>query len=145
MGGAGREDEVGMWLLFTSVVALADPPDLPPPPVDLTPPKPELRIGPIPGVTTPEPTGLRQCFDTPPLPAVTPDTEGQIVLQVRVRKGRLSIVSTLHADQSVQALAPCFEREIAAWSWGPRKGTFKVPVTVGPPPVPAPTPLPPEK
>lgn len=62
--------------------------------------------------------------------AERPDIGGQITLQLRVRRNRVSLVTTTQADPPTRSLGPCFERELAAVVWPVRRGRLEVPITV---------------
>ena len=86
-----------------------------------------------PVVTLPEhPAGppLRQCL-TDPSPR---EASGRIVFELRIRRGKVAVISTATTDPRLEAYRPCFERELVAWDWGVRRATIEVPVEVAPEP-----------
>lgn len=62
---------------------------------------------------------------------------GAVVLELQVRRGKVSAATVASADPSVAAFGPCFERELAAWKWPVRRDDVRVTVQVASPPGPA--------
>lgn len=77
---------------------------------------------------------LQTCLTAPPAappsasPPVVPD--GQVMLQVRIRRGQVKVVTTTSISSGLEWLSPCLERRLAEWSWPVDKGRVEVPVTI---------------
>jgi hypothetical protein len=61
---------------------------------------------------------------------------GAVVLELQVRRGKVSAATVSSADDGVAAFGPCFERELAAWKWPVRRDDVRVTVKVASPPSP---------
>ncbi|MES2640894.1 MAG: hypothetical protein V4850_15500 [Myxococcota bacterium] len=55
---------------------------------------------------------------------------GAVVLELQVRRGKVSAATVSSADDGVAAFGPCFERELAAWKWPVRRDDVRVTVKV---------------
>jgi hypothetical protein len=73
---------------------------------------------------------LKTCTTVEPPAVASRPVSGALLLQVRVRRGRVAVVTTVEADPGVAPLGQCFERELVGWGWGARRGRFDVPVIV---------------
>jgi hypothetical protein len=94
-----------------------------------------LEIGPAVGRAGPVglPTGLTvsRCLAPGPAPSRF-EPAGRVTLVVRIRRHRVSLVTTATADPGLAPFAPCFERELAAAAWPVRRDRVEVPILVAP-------------
>ncbi|MCB9763680.1 MAG: hypothetical protein H6739_28180 [Alphaproteobacteria bacterium] len=77
---------------------------------------------------------LDACLTQPPAaakgPKVTSWPSGQVVLQVKVRRGAVTVVTTSSTDPGLEWLQPCLERELAEVTWPVQRGELEVPLEV---------------
>ncbi len=68
----------------------------------------------------------------PPVPRVgrANPPVGQVVFQLRFRKGEVAAVTVTHVDPAVDWATPCLKRELAAVRWEIPRGRVEVPVEV---------------
>jgi len=77
---------------------------------------------------------LQTCLATPAAPVPAPSTasiaDGQVQLQVTIRRGQVKLVTTTSVSEGLEWMTPCLERRLAEWTWPVRTGQVDVPVTV---------------
>lgn len=83
-------------------------------------------------------TCLQTTQPTPPTPAAPQVADGQIQLQVTIRRGQVKVVTTTSVSQGLEWMTPCLERRLAAWQWPDRTAEVQVPLTVTAEEAPAP-------
>ena len=89
-------------------------------------------------VTVPTGLVLAPCLAQPPVAPLHVEPVGTATIELRLRRGRLALVTRTVADPALQPLTACFERELAAVDWPLRRGKLAVSVTVVPDVVAAP-------
>lgn len=69
---------------------------------------------------------------TPPASAAgrTNPPDGQLVFQIKIRRGRIAVSSLASADQGLDFLTPCLQRELAAVEWPVKRAKGEVEVTI---------------
>jgi hypothetical protein len=86
--------------------------------------------------TPPDPRQLALGTCLQSLPPMTLDADQAIdnalLLQVRVRRGRVKLVTVAHVSPGLEPMAPCLERELYRIDWGIKKADLEVPVTIIP-------------
>lgn len=93
--------------------------------------EPQVMVTTVSGEAVP---ALGPCFTTPPPRFEMEGAAGRAVFEIRVRRGRVAIVSTTTIDPRLEPLRSCFERELAAWDWGVRRATIALPLQIAPVP-----------
>ncbi len=85
-------------------------------------------------LTTLDTTGLSftSCAPTTPRPA-TPGS-GTVVFELQLRRGHVSLVSVMSADDAAAPYQECLTRVLTDYAWPVRRGTLRVPVEVAPTP-----------
>lgn len=68
------------------------------------------------------------CTATPVAPGAP--TGGALVLQLRLRRGEVALVSTTHVDAAAAPYQPCVERVLASYAWTVRRGDLEVRIKV---------------
>jgi hypothetical protein len=94
-----------------------------------------LEIGPAVGragpVSLPAGLAVSSCLAPAPAPSRF-EPAGRVTLLVRIRRHRVSLVTTASADPGLAPFAPCFERELAALAWPVRRDRVELPIVVAP-------------
>lgn len=109
------------------------------PPASAAPAAPRIAVGPVESVTYKERVqheglALDTCLEAPQLPATTAAGGGQLVLEVVLKRGKVSVVSVASVDPGLEWLTPCLKRELATYQWPVERGKLAVPVSVAPAP-----------
>ncbi len=77
---------------------------------------------------------LHTCFAAPVRTPEASRTEalkdGQVTVQVRIRRGQVKVVTTTSASSGLEWMTPCLERRLAEWNWSIDKAEFNVPIKV---------------
>lgn len=89
-----------------------------------------LQFGPVPGLPPGAPPAATTCVASAPPPVA--EVGGRIVLQITVRKHRVSLATATSTDPAVAPLAACFERELVGWTWPTRRARVDVPIVLDP-------------
>ena len=122
------------WLsLIVLAAAAQDPPAIE---ETTTPTTSVLKFGNVtfldrPKATVPQLT-LNRCAPLPAhlhTPANRPE-DGRVLLQLKLRKGKATLVTVTEVDKGLDWLTPCLERELAAVEWPIRKAKLEVPFHV---------------
>ncbi|MFT4974723.1 MAG: hypothetical protein ACI8S6_000606 [Myxococcota bacterium] len=98
-----------------------------------------VTIGPILATeVSPDPASLRlgPCLAALPSPqpaADNLDRDSALTVQIRIRRGRVQLVTVSDLRPDMAPMTPCLERELARVDWGIQRGDLEVPVTVHPP------------
>ena len=95
-----------------------------------------IVLGPVSYTASRDAPGPELALDTcatlarPTYDRASPPADGRVLLQLKLRKGRASLVTVTEVDDGLSWLTPCLKRELAAVEWPVRKGRAEVPVRV---------------